>query len=78
MVKYFFMYPETNKVNIIISRFLLCIVLGRNIYTTIEAAFSQFHEFLAARSQFDTNHDQIWQAYADRSGNGSYLNKLAP
>ena len=39
---------------------------------------SKFDEFLPGRSQFDTNHDQIWQACADRSGNGSYLNTLAP
>ena len=38
---------------------------------------SKFDEFLAGRSQFDSDHDQIWQACADRSGNGSYLNKLA-
>ena len=47
-------------------------------YTTIEAASSKFDEFLAKRSQFDIDHDQIWQAYADRSGNGSYLKKNGP
>ena len=36
------------------------------------------NEFLAVRSQFESDHDQIWQACADRSGNGSYLNKFAP
>ena len=41
------------------------------------AASSKFDEFLAKRSQFDIDHDQIWQAYADRSGNGSYLKKMA-
>ena len=46
-------------------------------YTTIGAASSKFDEFLAKRSQFDIDHDQIWQAYADRSGNGSYLKKIA-
>ena len=47
-------------------------------YTTIGAASSKFDEFLAKRSQFDDiDHDQIWQAYADRSGNGSYLKKMA-
>ena len=46
------------------------------IYTTI--GFNIFDDFLAERSQFDSDHDQIWQACADRSGNGSYLNKLAP
>ena len=25
-----------------------------------------------------TDHDQIWQVYADSSGNGSYLKKLVP
>ena len=25
-----------------------------------------------------TDHDQIWDAYADRSENGSYLKKLTP
>ena len=25
-----------------------------------------------------TDHDQIWHAYADRSGDGSYLKKIAP
>ena len=25
-----------------------------------------------------TDYDHIWHAYADRPGNGSYLNKLAP
>ena len=25
-----------------------------------------------------SGHDQIWSAYADRYGNGSYLNKIAP
>ena len=44
-------------------------------YTTIGAASSKFDDFLAKRSQFDIDHDQIWQAYADRSGNGSYLKK---
>ena len=48
------------------------------IYTTIGAASSKFDTFQAERSQFDTDHDQIWQACADRSGNGSYLKKLAP
>ena len=51
------------------------------IYTTgstIGAASSNVDEFLAERSQFDTDHDQMRQACADRSGNGSYLNKLAP
>ena len=47
-------------------------------YTTIGAASSKFDEFLANRSQFDIDHDQIWQAYADRSGNGSYLKKKWP
>ena len=46
--------------------------------TTIGELSSKFDEFLAARSQFDSDHDQIWQACADRSGNGSYVNKLAP
>ena len=53
-------------------------IIGSDIYTTLGAASSHFHGFLAARSQIDTDHDQIWQACADRSGNGSYLNKLAP
>ena len=48
-----------------------------SIYTTIGEPSSKFDEFLAARSQFDSDHDQIWPACADRSGNGSYLNKLA-
>ena len=48
------------------------------IYTTKGVPSSKFHEFLAGRSQFDSDNDQIWQARADRSGNGSYLNKLAP
>ena len=30
------------------------------------------------RPNGSTDHDQIWHAYADRSGNGSYLNKLTP
>ena len=47
------------------------------IYTTVEELSSKFDEFLAVRSQFDSDHDLIWQAYADRSGNGSYLKKLA-
>ena len=34
---------------------------------------SKFEEFLALRSQFDSDLDQIWQACADRSGNGSYV-----
>ena len=46
--------------------------------TSIGAASSKFDEFLAKRSQFDIDHDQIWQAYADRSGNGSYLKKNGP
>ena len=37
----------------------------------------EMDEFLAKRSQFDIDHDHIWQAYADRSGNGSYLKKMA-
>ena len=49
-----------------------------SIYTTIGELSSKFEECLAVRSQFDSDHDQIWQACADRSGNGSYLNKLAP
>ena len=48
------------------------------IYTTIGELSSKFEEFLAGRSQFDSDHDQIWQACAVRSGNASYLNKLAP
>ena len=47
------------------------------IYTTIGELSSKFEEFLALRSQFDSDHDKIWQACADRSGNGSYPNKLA-
>ena len=47
------------------------------LLSTIGAASSKFDEFLAKRSQFDIDHDQIWQAYADRSGNGSYLKKMA-
>ena len=49
-----------------------------SISTTIGATSSQFHEIVTLGLQFDNNHDQIWQARADRSGNGSYLNKLAP
>ena len=48
------------------------------IYTTKGGPSSKCKEFLAGRSKFDSDHDQIWQACADRSGNGSYLNKLAP
>ena len=48
------------------------------IYTTIGELSSKFEECLAVQSQFDSDHDQIWQACADRSGNRSYLNKLAP
>ena len=51
---------------------------GTDIYTTIGGLSSKFDVFLAKRSQFDSDHDHIWQACADRSGNGSYLNKLAP
>ena len=40
------------------------------IYTTKGEPSSKFYEFLAARSQFDSDRDQIWQACADRSGNG--------
>ena len=25
-----------------------------------------------------TDHDQMWHAYVDRSGNGSYINKMTP
>ena len=42
------------------------------IYTTKEEPYSQFDEFLAGRSKFDSDHDQIWQAFADRSGNGNW------
>ena len=41
------------------------------IYITKGEPSSKFDEFLAGRSQFDSDHDQIWQACADRSGNGS-------
>ena len=47
------------------------------IYTTKGGPSSKFDGFLDERSQFDSDHDQIWQACADRSGNGSYINKLA-
>ena len=53
-------------------------LMGKYIYTTIGELSSKFEEFLAERSQFDSGHDQMSQACADRSGNGSYLNKLAP
>ena len=46
------------------------------IYTTIGKLSSKFKEFLAEQSQFESDHDHIWQACADRSVNGSYLNKL--
>ena len=42
------------------------------------AASSKFDEFLAVRPQFDTDHDQICHACADRCGGGSYVNKLEP
>ena len=45
---------------------------------TIGGLSSKFDEFLAGQSQFDSGHDHIWQTCADRSGNSSYLNKLAP
>ena len=48
------------------------------IYTTKGWPSSKFDKFLAVRLQFDSDHDKIWQACADRSGKGSYLNKLAP
>ena len=49
-----------------------------DIYTTIGGLSSTFYECLAERSQFESDHDHIWHACAERSGNGSYLNKLAP
>ena len=58
----------------------LCVVTkDQHVYTTIGELSSTFEEFLGERSQlFEGDHDQIWHACADRSGNGSYLNKLAP
>ena len=46
----------------------------RAYYRALGELSSEFEEFLAARSQFDSDHDQIWLACAD----GYYLNKLAP
>ena len=48
------------------------------IYTTIGELSSKFEEFLAVHPQFDSDHDHMWQACADRCGNGAYLNKLTP
>ena len=45
-----------------------------SVSTTKGEPSSKFDEFVAVRSQSDSDHDQIWQACADRSGNGSYLN----
>ena len=51
---------------------------GSLLVDTKGAPSSKCDVFLAGWSPFDSVHDQIWQACADRSGNGSYLNKLAP